>query len=365
MTLDVLATRIADKPETRRLRGQGKFHASLGSQDVQDKALDVEKGQDGFEKHRNPPRKNRKAGNLTAAATCTFLLEQLPETEWRIGKLSVRLREADEARPFTLLDFHDGAIRDSGQILIEAGFNLMLHGKDAITQPARRSGNFVADLMAGPVKSALSDISRLRSLLVVGSGNLRHSQLALVDDEGKTRARADLIRLHPQGSGQKVTLATLHGLRGYDKAFLALSAYLQGASPARDVAALAGMLFPEHEPYDPKPEVRILPDDLAYDAANEIIRIHLAVARRNEAGIIADHDSEFLHDYRVALRKIRSVISLFRGTYGEEQTADLKRRFSDLMDPTGQLRDLDVYLLERDAYFALLPETMHDGLRRL
>ncbi len=89
------------------------------------------------------------------------------------------------------------------------------------------------------------------------------------------------------------------------------------------------------------------------------------MARENEAGVIADHDTEFLHDYRVALRKVRSVLSLFKGVYPEEQTADFKRKASELMSPTGRLRDLDVYLLAKDEYFAMVPSSLHEGLEQM
>jgi len=56
------------------------------------------------------------------------------------------------------------------------------------------------------------------------------------------------------------------------------------------------------------------------------------------------------------------VVSLFKGIYSDEQTLTLKKTFSDLMSPTGRLRDLDVYLLDRKNYFGLLPKSLHDGL---
>jgi len=59
------------------------------------------------------------------------------------------------------------------------------------------------------------------------------------------------------------------------------------------------------------------------------------------------------------------VLGNFKGVYGEARTAALKSDFSDLMARTGHLRDLDVYLMGRDAYFALLPDTLHAGLTRL
>ncbi|MEY8840906.1 CHAD domain-containing protein, partial [Cribrihabitans sp. XS_ASV171] len=63
--------------------------------------------------------------------------------------------------------------------------------------------------------------------------------------------------------------------------------------------------------------------------------------------------------------KIRSVLSLFKEVFPEAETARYKAAFSDLMAPTGRLRDLDVYLLERETYFALLPESLHAGLAEM
>ena len=70
----------------------------------------------------------------------------------------------------------------------------------------------------------------------------------------------------------------------------------------------------------------------------------LAIARENEAGIIDDIDTEFLHDYRICVRKIRSVLSLIKGIYPEEKTEELKAAFAQFCDVTNRLRDLDVYL---------------------
>ena len=100
----------------------------------------------------------------------------------------------------------------------------------------------------------------------------------------------------------------------------------------------------------------------AFRAATDIVEAHLELARAHEAGTIADVDSEFLHQYRVALRKVRSVISLFKGVYAPEETEDLKARFGALMAETGTLRDLDVYLIERESYLALVPEPLRPGL---
>ncbi|WP_374302072.1 CHAD domain-containing protein [Paracoccus sp. (in: a-proteobacteria)] len=282
----------------------------------------------------------------------------------RVGRLDVALTDAATGG-FTLLDTFDQAIRKDGQMLIETDRRLALYRNGGtLTQGARRRGGFVADLAAGPVKDALGRLSPLRSLLAIGGGTATRRQLSLTDDEGKTHARADLLTLRPEGKGTPVTLAFVQGLRGYDDALQALRDRI-GAAPGQDRAAVADigdLLFPDHVPYEAKPDLAIGADTTAFDVAQKIIAAHLDVARRNEPGIIADHDTEFLHDYRVALRKIRSVVSLFKGVYSDAQTAALKKAFSDLMAPTGPLRDLDVYLLGRDDYYAMLPDSLHPGL---
>jgi CHAD domain-containing protein len=131
---------------------------------------------------------------------------------------------------------------------------------------------------------------------------------------------------------------------------------------AGGLSTVYARLFPGIEDYTAKPKILMADTEAAFDIANKIIAAYLTVARKNEPGIIADSDTEFLHDYRIALRKIRSVVSLFKGIYSDEETHRLKAEFAALMAPTGRLRDLDVYLTERQRYYDFLPDSLHDGL---
>lgn len=273
----------------------------------------------------------------------------------------------DEApRPPELLDDFDRSLAQSGRVLLAGPDRLELVGAGGIlTQPAD-AARFPRDLAEGPVTAALSDLSPLRRLLPQAAGEVRSAMLTLLDDEGKTRARAAL-RLLGDGAGRDLALAEPRGLRGYDDALEMLKDHLlaQGGVVA-DARLLRRHLLPADGPaYVAKPYVAIAPEDGAFDVATAIIRAHLPVARANEPGIIADLDTEFLHDYRVALRKIRSVLSLFKGVYSPDQTAALKARFSALMAPTGRLRDLDVYLIDRPALSALVPAPLQPGLQRM
>ena len=284
------------------------------------------------------------------------------------GKLTAQLTRNEDYSAFALLDTFDEDLRQRGMCLLQVGAELILWtadgamlGQSDVGAPAR----FVADLPSGPVKDALGCVPALRSLVPLGQGRLSSAQLALVDDEEKTQARAKFHVLAAE-VGQGVAIAQLQRLRGYDKAFEQLQndLTLAGALPLTEAHPLKA-LFPDHQPYVAKPKLDLAEDATAFETANAIIGAYLSVARRNEQGVIDDIDVEYLHDYRIALRKIRSVISLFKGVYSDKQTEKLKKRFSDLMAPTGRLRDLDVYLLERDFFYDLLPETLHGGLDRM
>ena len=274
------------------------------------------------------------------------------------GKLEPRVTDAAPMQ-VVLWDTFDQALRRSGRALWEAAGRLTLLTSDGsiLTQGSERRGDFVADLAPSPVKAALGDLSAQRCLLPMTQGEISETRLALTDDLHKTCARAELRLFAPKPGA---LLVTLQGMRGYDKALEALRARvlaLGGRAPGGLCAQLVG-----GTPYSPKPEVEIGPQDSAFDAATRIVAAYLPVVRANEPGILADHDTEFLHHHRIALRKIRLILGLFDGVY---RAQGLRDRFAALMRATGPLRDLDVAILDRDRAYAMLPPSLHPGLDAL
>ncbi|WP_172329022.1 CHAD domain-containing protein [Mangrovicoccus sp. HB161399] len=265
---------------------------------------------------------------------------------------------------FELFDTFDAEVAAAGGLLVstEAGL-VLLGGTDMPAQPPAAPG-FVARMPAGPVTEALSGpVSPLRALMAVAAGTALRRRLKLVDDEEKTLLRCELWELRPE-AGTPVSLAVLSPLRGYEKAFRRAEAHFGAAAPL-DAAEAAALLRGPEAGLPAGPAEPMTADETAFDAATGLIRDQLAIARCHEPGMIADIDTEFLHDYRVALRRVRSVVSLFKGVFSEAQTESLKSRFGALMARTGRLRDLDVYLLEREQYMALVPEARRGGIGKL
>jgi CHAD domain-containing protein len=67
---------------------------------------------------------------------------------------------------------------------------------------------------------------------------------------------------------------------------------------------------------------------------------HLEALKQHLPGAMAGGDSEELHQFRVALRKTRALLTLFRDTLPE--AASFKDEFKWLATATGAVRDLDV-----------------------
>jgi CHAD domain-containing protein len=119
----------------------------------------------------------------------------------------------------------------------------------------------------------------------------------------------------------------------------------------------------EPEKYTLKPSFGLTAETPAREAVGRIVRTIMEIAVRNVPGILKDHDTEFLHDYRICLRKIRSVLSLVKDVYPVEGTLRMRKMLGDLARQTNRLRDLDVYLLARDEYLGLLHPELRPALK--
>ncbi|MEI8207809.1 MAG: CHAD domain-containing protein [Methylococcales bacterium] len=118
------------------------------------------------------------------------------------------------------------------------------------------------------------------------------------------------------------------------------------------------------KPNDYSSKINInLDPDMRADIAIKYIYSHLLKAiKDNEQGAIADIDSEFLHDFRVAVRRTRAGLSQFKGVIPDKMSAHYADFFSWLGQITSPTRDLDVYLLNFASYKKSLPLSIRDDL---
>ncbi|PSV31958.1 MULTISPECIES: CHAD domain-containing protein [unclassified Photobacterium] len=100
----------------------------------------------------------------------------------------------------------------------------------------------------------------------------------------------------------------------------------------------------------------------------KIIRAHVlqsfSFCENYQKGIVKDDDPEFLHQYRVTMRRIRAILSLHQSLFIPEQLKETNLAIKSLMQPTNLQRDLDVYLMQMEHYFYLVEHKHHQGLAR-
>jgi CHAD domain-containing protein len=279
----------------------------------------------------------------------------------------------------TLWDGVGSELWGKGRLLAQMDSYLALHERDGDW--------FGPEVANGPWESAESEMMKVGALSpgrlaeevarILGEGRTLKPFVAMSWDRqsfevrnavGKIVYRFDWVALSNGDAGDVFFhLLLARPLRGYGQAAERARCVFEaiGASPL-EPGPLSEYFkrHPETAPrlLDLQPRFGLHAEQPARHALRLIIREMLDIAVRHEPGIIEDENPEFLHHYRVCLRKIRSVFGLLKNVFPEEREAFFKETFGDLARATNSLRDLDVYLMSRDAYVGMLPEAFRPGL---
>jgi len=88
----------------------------------------------------------------------------------------------------------------------------------------------------------------------------------------------------------------------------------------------------------------------ARSALRQLLREQSNVMQVNEVGMLTELDDEFLHDYRIAVRKTRTAIRQFSSLMPADSTGYFGKEFQWLARETNLLRDLDVCLINLNHY---------------
>lgn len=218
----------------------------------------------------------------------------------------------------------------------------------------------------------LADILSVRTLLPVAGIRLARTTYGILNEDDKTvaRLRLELRRYLAPDGGETAPwerVLVLEPIRGYGATRKALTKVLQRHfpehRPARDICARALEAGPRR-PGEMAGRLDMVLDPAARaDESVKLIlgRLHAAMAD-NLPGMLARLDPEFLHDYRVAVRRTRSMLTQMKGVFAAGITRRYREHFARLGALTSPARDADVYLLALDDYRALLGPALGPAL---
>ena len=193
-------------------------------------------------------------------------------------------------------------------------------------------------LQAGHIRELTVPLTGIRALIAICEEARGLRRLDLLNEDGKTVARVEVDQPgSPTAGPAQITVRTLRGYE--DQAQRAVRLLSEaGLRPLRRRAEC------EHDaPPEPAMADRDAPATLLLATG---FKRGLAAMLTNLPGLLEDVDTEFLHDFRVALRLTRSTLKLGRSILPQAVTARWEPLFKELGDLTTPVRDLDVYQLD-------------------
>lgn len=311
-----------------------------------------------------------------------FLLPATPP-DATLDALSSRLslREGPSTqRDRHFYDTFDGLLRAAGLTFVhESGRSVLVSIEDGAEQAATPAPSppgrvLAAELEPGPLRDRLTAIIEVRALLPLVGVHCSERAFGVLDAGAKTVVRLALVELEVIASpNRRLALAPrirIAAVRGYEKELARVSAALLndlGLTAATrselDEAVLATGATPGG--VSSKVDVALAPDERADVAVTSILKRLSEVMESNLPGAIAEVDPEFLHDYRVAVRRSRAVMKELKGVFPPEQLARFRTELRWLQQITGPSRDLDVYVLDFDELSSGLPEPGRSDLEPL
>ncbi|MFZ2404016.1 MAG: CHAD domain-containing protein [Methylobacter sp.] len=224
---------------------------------------------------------------------------------------------------------------------------------------------FGKEFEPGIMRDTLEPLLEMRALLPICSLDYEAYQLNIVNKDQKI-----ILRLAIDAYSQINSRVLLQPVKGYDKAAEHIAGLLTatlGLTATDSPVLLKAAQIQGRKPRDYSSKLNInLDPDMRADIAGKYIYSHLLKAIKvNEQGTIADTDSEFLHDFRVAVRRTRAGLSQIKGILPANINAYYADFFCWLGQVTGPTRDLDVYLLNFERYKSSLPDSIREDLNPL
>lgn len=287
---------------------------------------------------------------LTAEQQHRFKRVYLDSFDWRLLKKGYAL-QADQ---------HD----DHFQLQLYRLSDNELISQTLTTQLPR----FATDLPHCKLANLLSRPLALRALLPQLELNVSQQNLKRLNKQNKITAELRLESIKPASAPQSQPIKQLWHTStiGYEKKNKRINKWLGNTN------IIQAMI----EPFLPKLLAR-LDADTSYNSKaakqlhaearsdreiKQLLEFFLSIMQLNETGIIADLDTEFLHDFRIAVRRSRTLLSQVPGIMPLRSVNSFKNHLAKLGAVTTPLRDMDVMLLNFDDYRSLLPNKKRSDL---
>ncbi len=242
-----------------------------------------------------------------------------------------------------------------------------LHDQQLISQQQlAQLPRLAADLGQSKLATLLAPILDVRALLPQIETRVTQRRLHQLNGQDKLTAELCLEQISTPQTQQALKLLLHTPIKGYDKENRSITKFLarQEQLKATVEAPLQQLLsrLDIDTGYHSKHCINLDPHGRSDLQIKQLLQFFLHVMRHNETGIIEDIDSEFVHDYRIAVRRSRTLLDQVPDIMPRRTLTRISKQLAQLGANTTPLRDLDVMLLNFDEYRGLLPNKLRNDL---
>ena len=286
-------------------------------------------------------------------------------------------REQSTAKNIGIYDTFDWRLFEKSLVLYNSEDELILHKlsdyKIVQRTKVRSLPHFVWDIPDGDLKKLLAPILEVRALLKLVEVHSQSTTYRILNQEEKTVVRLSYEEIRLSSQVREPALSAclcVEPVQGYPRYYrtsvkrLREMGYIQ-ISPENMYFNVLKQVNKIPGDYSSKLRLQLEPDMCSDEATKTILRFLLRIIKINGKYIAKDLDTEFLHDFRVAVRRTRVALSQIKRVFPEDTTMIFQRDFAILSKLSNELRDLDVYLLKENIYEQMLPDNLRDAIKSL
>ncbi|RPH47338.1 MAG: CHAD domain-containing protein [Desulfobacteraceae bacterium] len=246
--------------------------------------------------------------------------------------------------------------------------NEILHRASIKSMPA-----FIWEFPDGLLKEKLAPILEARILLKLVELEIRSTSYRILNHHEKTVARIahEEICSSPDNNSpppsSQLCIYPVRGYLKYSRKIVKLFEERGLQTSKKDDIYFSWLEAAGKKPgsYSTKIDILLTHDMRSDEAAKAVFYFLLRIIRINGENIEKDLDTEFIHDFRVAVRRTCTALGQIKYVFPEEETERFKKDFSSLGKLTGELRDLDIYLLNENIYKEKLSPALRKNINPL
>lgn len=232
-------------------------------------------------------------------------------------------------------------------------------GKLKIQLGLKKMPRFAADLPVYEFRQQLQSVIAVRELLPQIKMRIKRQSLAVLDKDKKIVVRLNLDVYWYSTSRLRAAKVltrrlTIKAVKGYSDDFRLVEEFFLAMhwQPAMDNVMKLALIASgvNTGEYTTRLNLRLVPDMSDEQAFKIILLRLLEIMQQNTSGSIKGRDTQFMHDYRVAIKKIRVALKQINNAHPQAVNTEYKHFFSKLGNLTNPVRDLDVFLLQLENY---------------